>query len=183
MSATESQTKPGGIGQKAQAAAHAAAESIKSRATEAASQLKGSASNMVEERREQVAGKIGSVGSALDETARSVEGEDPNIAWLTQQAATRLQNAAEYVRTCSWDRLRDDGADFARRHPLAFFGGMFALGAVAGAVIKAGMQSAVSESDDTMASRQNEMDYVPPPSDVTVSPGTEEPFTTPTATI
>lgn len=181
MSASESQTTPGGIGQKAQAAAHSAAETIKSRAAEATARVKESATEMVQERRDQAADQIGSMGSALDESARSAEQEDPNIAWLTRQASSRLQQAAEYVRTCSWDRLRDDSADFARRHPVAFFGGMFALGAVAGAVIKAGTQAGLESKQRTAA---DDMDrVVPPESDTTVSPGTEEPYAAPTAAI
>ena len=181
MSATESQTTSGGIGQKAKEAAQAAADTIKSRAAETSTRVKDTATEMVHEHREQAADRIGSMGSALDESARSVEQEDPNIAWLTRQASSRLQDAAEYVRTCSWQRLRDDSADFARRHPVAFFGGMLALGALAGAVIKAGAQAGL---DSAQRSAADDMDHVvPPESDSVVSPGTEEPYATPTATI
>lgn len=181
MNPTESTTKPGGIGQKAQEAAHAAAETIKSRATEAGARVKETANEMVEQRRGQMADRIGSVGSALEETARSAEAEDPNLAWLTNQASSRLQQAADYVRSCSWQQLRDDSASFARRHPVAFFGGMFALGAAAGALIKAGMAGA-RESTDGLPAHEPERE-LPPESDVTLSPGTEEPYVAPTATI
>ena len=173
MSATGSETKPGGIGQKAQAAARTAADTIKTRAAEATTRVKDSASGMIDERRGEVADRIGGMGHALEETAHSVEAQDPNIAWLTEQASSRLQRAAEYVRSCSWEQLRGDSADLARRHPIAFFGGMFALGAAAGALIKAGTASVASTEDQFTPG-------APPPSDSTISPGTEEPYAAPT---
>lgn len=170
MSASESETRAGGIGQKAQAAARSAAETIKNRAAETAAQVKEAAADMAEERRHHMADSLGSVGSALHESAESSEKQDPNIAWLTREASSRLQRASEYMRVCSWQQLRDDSADFARRHPVAFFGGMFAIGAAAGALIKAGISSA-----GTVASDQTESG-LPPESEPTTSPGTEEPY-------
>lgn len=174
MSASESQTETG-IGRKAQAAVRTAADTIKDRASEATARVKESASDMVEQRRDDMADRIDGVGNALHETAHSVEGEDPNIAWLTEQASTRLQRAADYVRSCSWPKLREDAGDFARRHPIAFYGGLFALGAAAGALIKAGVQTA---SDAAPAGNDAPL---PPESETTVSPGTEEPYAAPTA--
>ncbi len=181
MNPTESTTKPGGIGQKAQEAAHAAADTIKARAAEAGARVKETANEMMEERRGQVADRIGGMGSALEETARSVESDDPNIAWLTNQASSRLQQAAEYIRSSSWQRLRDDSASFAHRHPVAFFGGMFALGAAAGALIKAGMSGA--QATPAGLPETEPQSELPPESDVTLSPGTEEPYAAPTAAI
>jgi hypothetical protein len=78
-------------------------------------------------------------------------GTDPNLAWFTEQAATRLQHAADYLRGCSWPQLRDDGARLARNHPVAFFGGLFVLGTLAGAAIKAATPTAADANDDDQA--------------------------------
>jgi hypothetical protein len=106
---------------------------------EAAERAKEAAADFADEQKERAADRIGGYGSALHETADSVRAEDPNIAWLTDQASSRLQLAADYVRNRSWSQLREDGADLARRHPVVFYGGMFVLGAAAGALIKAGL--------------------------------------------
>jgi hypothetical protein len=100
---------------------------------------KEAAAGFADDQKERAADRIGGYGSALRETADSVRAEDPNIAWLTDQASSRLQHAADYVRNSSWNQLREDGADLARRHPVVFYGGMFVLGAAAGALIKAGL--------------------------------------------
>lgn len=177
MSAAESENKPDGIAQKAQAAARSAAGTIKERAAETSAQLKDAATEMVEERRHQVADRIGGAGASLHETVRSVEAQDPNIAWFMEQASFRLQRAADYVRTCSWHQLRDDSASFARRHPVAFFGSMFAVGAAAGALVKAGISSGTTDDDESADPA------MPPEPDETIAPGmdADEPFAPPYA--
>lgn len=146
-----------GIGRKAQAAIHDVTTSIKGSASQAAARAREMAGEVAQEQQNHMAGKMDTVSAALDETAGSVRPQDPNIAWLTEQASARLQTAAEYVRSASWERLRHDGQDLARRHPWAFFGGMFAVGVVAGAIVKAGVQSGTSD-----AARQ-EPDLAPTP--------------------
>jgi hypothetical protein len=92
---------------------------------------------MVGERKSEVADRLGAYGSAIHKSAESIEGEDPNIAWLTHRAADRLNGIAEYVRSRDLQQLKGDAEDLARRHPAAFFGGMFVAGLVIGNVIKA----------------------------------------------
>lgn len=138
MSSFEPANEPSGVAQRAGQAARATAEKVRTTAAEATTRARETAAEFAGEQRDQAADRLSNYGSALEDAAESTRAQDPNIAWLTEQAAARLQQAAEYVRTCDWNRLRSDGADLARRHPVAFYSGMFLLGAVAGAVVKAG---------------------------------------------
>jgi hypothetical protein len=56
---------------------------------------KEAAAGFADDQKERAADRIGGYGSALRETADSVRAEDPNIAWLTDQASSRLQHAAD----------------------------------------------------------------------------------------
>jgi hypothetical protein len=119
---------------------------IGSAATEAATKVKEGAEKMVSDKKETVAERVGAYGSALHDSAKSFEQQDPNIAWLTHRAAEKLEGVANYVRDRDFTGLRDDAADLARRHPAAFFGGMCIAGLVLGSVIRAA-RSASQESE------------------------------------
>lgn len=123
-----------------------ATQQIKSAASETASRARSEAERMMTDKRDEAANRIGRYSSAIHESARSLENEDPNIAWFTHQAADRLDRVAEYVRSCNYSSVCHDVEDVARRHPALFFGGMFALGLVAGNMMKASRRS---EWDDT----------------------------------
>src|SRR5690606_21761859 len=98
-----------------------------------------------------VADRVGSYSSAIHESARSLEEQDPNIAWLTHRAAEGLESVANYVRDRDFSGLREDAASLARRHPAAFFGGMCIAGLVLGSVIRAARTSATeSESESSL---------------------------------
>jgi hypothetical protein len=115
-------------------------------ASDAASRVKEGAERMVTEKKTTVADRVGAYGSAIHESARSLEQQDPNIAWLTHRAAERLEGVANYVRDRDFAGLREDASNLARRHPAAFFGGMCVAGLILGSVIRAA-RSAADESD------------------------------------
>ncbi len=127
-------------------AARNTSQQIKTAAAETVSRAKETAERVATEKKEQTANRIGGYSSAIHESAKSLEEQDPNIAWFTHQAADRLQRVADYVRTQDFTALRRDGEDFARRHPGAFFGGMFAVGLVVGNLMKASRRKI---ADDT----------------------------------
>jgi hypothetical protein len=118
---------------------------VSAAAGEAASRVKEGAERMVQEKKTTVADRVGAYGSAMHDSARSLEQQDPNIAWLTHRAAERLESVANYVRDRDFAGLREDAASLARRHPAAFFGGMCVAGLVLGSVIRAA-RSASQES-------------------------------------
>ena len=126
-------------------------DQLKSTASEAASRVRDQASGMVDERRTQVADRIGTYGTAVHRSAEALEQDDPNIAWLTHQAADRIDRVADYVRNRDFQQLKHDAEDVARRHPAAFFGGMFVAGLVVGNLLKAtqrGTSSSHSQYED-----------------------------------
>ncbi len=123
--------------QKISRTAHDAADKLKSTASEKVSRVKQQAQGLVTEKKESAAGRIGGYSSALHESARSFEEQDPNIAHFAHLAADRVQRVADYVRSCDYTGLRRDAEDFARRHPAAFFGGLFTLGLILGNVATA----------------------------------------------
>ena len=84
---------------------------VSAAAGEAASRVKEGAERMVQEKKTTVADRVGAYGSAMHDSARSLEQQDPNIAWLTHRAAERLDSLATYVR----DRDLAGGAGVRRR--------------------------------------------------------------------
>lgn len=113
------------------------AQQIKSAAADTATRAREEAERLARERKEQAASRIGGYSSAMHESARSFEEQDPNIAHYTHRAADQLQHVADYVRNVDFTTIRQDAADIARRHPTAFFGGMFVFGLVVGNLLKA----------------------------------------------
>lgn len=133
---------PSSVGQTARAAA----SKIGAAASDAASKIKDGAEKMAADRKDRAAERVDTYSSAVHDTAKSLEEQDPNIAWLTHRAADKLESVATYVRTRDLRGLRDDAASLARRHPAAFFGGMCVAGLVLGGVIRAARQGDRSSS-------------------------------------
>jgi hypothetical protein len=150
---------------------------ISQTARDAASKMKGAAGNttarakeeaarFAAEKKEATASRIGSYSSAMHDTAQSLEEKDPNIAWFTHRAADRLQHIAEYMRNRDFSALRQDAEDMARRHPGAFYGGMFLAGLVVGNLVQASQRKLSDngnvgdmgyESDWSSRQRESEM--------------------------
>ena len=113
------------------------AAKVKSAAATTAIKAKHEAGRFVSEKKEEAASRVEGYGSALHESARSFDRQDPNIAWMTDRAADKLQSVADYMRTSDLARLRGDCEGFAHRHPAVFFGGLFFAGLMLGNAIKA----------------------------------------------
>lgn len=138
----------GGVLAEAKETLSATASKVKAAAADTAVRAKEQAERVVTEKKDTAAERIGGYSSAIHDTARSLEEKDPNIAWFTHRAADRLQNIADYVREHRFSDLRHDAEDLARRHPAAFFGGMFLAGLVLGNVVKASQRKAASSEHD-----------------------------------
>ena len=119
---------------------------IKSVASETAGRAKDQAQQIASETKQTAADRIGGYGSAMHESAKSFEQQDPNIAWATHQVAERIDRVADYVRNTDLDAMRQDAEDWARRHPVAFFGGLFIGGLIVGNLLKA-RQAAAAEAE------------------------------------
>lgn len=127
---------------------------IKSAATETASRAKTEAQRLASDTKETTANRLGGYSSAFHESARSFEQQDPNIAWATHRIADRVDAIADYVRTRDLGEMKTDAENFARRHPVAFFGGLVIAGLVIGNLLKA-RQPAEEASDETSTSEPN----------------------------
>jgi hypothetical protein len=128
--------------------AKSTARRVKTATRETAERARTEAERIATEKKQDTAQRIDTYGNAIHESARSLERDDPNIAWLTHRAADRLQNVANYVRTQDFGALRRDAEDVARRHPAAFFGGMFVVGLFLGNILKAHRPAGVEETDN-----------------------------------
>ncbi len=127
--------------------AHSAQEvgrALKSAASDCASGLKAGAARVTQARKDAAVERIDGLGQSIDETARALEEKDPNIAWFAHRAAERVQRVADYLRERDFASLREDCSDLARRHPAAFFGGLFVAGLVVGNMLKATARGAAS---------------------------------------
>jgi hypothetical protein len=147
--ADEGGSGTGAIAQAKQAVSQTARETatrLKTTASQTASRAKEEAQRIAEQKKETVASRVDNYGSALHDSAKSLEEQDPNIAWFTHRAADRLQNVADYVRARDFTALRQDAEGIARRHPAAFFGGMFVAGLVLGSLLTASRRQ---PSDDS----------------------------------
>lgn len=144
--------------------AREAAAKVKTVAADTAAKARGEAERLVGEKKETAADRIGGYSSAIHDSAKSLEESDPNIAWFTHQAADKLQSVADYVRSRDFAGLKDDCCGVARRHPAAFFGGMFVAGLLIGNLMKASARpreetdSSFDFDDADWRRRQNE-DY------------------------
>lgn len=128
------------VAEQAQDLKTAAAEKtgqLRAAASSTVSRAKAETARIARDKKTAAADRIGGYSSAVHETAKSLEEKDPNIAWFAHRAADRLEQVADYVRTRDLPELRADVATVARRHPAAFFGGLFVAGLLVGNLVKA----------------------------------------------
>lgn len=132
--------------------AREAASKVRSAVSDTTTRAKAEAERFASEKKTTAADHLHNYSSAVQDSARSLEEKDPNLAWFTHRAADKLQDISDYVRDRDFSTLRHDAEGLARRHPAAFFGGMFLAGLLLGNVVKASRRKAESDdSDDTGA--------------------------------
>lgn len=112
------------------------ADDAKRAANNALAQAKERAASMCEEQKKSAAEHINRYSTALRDSAKSVQDEDPNIAYYANMAAERIERVADYVRSTDLEGLQHDAEDVARHHPAVFMGGMFLAGIVLGGLIR-----------------------------------------------
>lgn len=146
-----------------QDSARRAKDTVKTSVTEAGTRLKQQAGETAEQKKREAADRLHGYSSAIHESAQAFENEDPNIAHFTHQAADKLQGVADYVRDSDFRSLKTDAENLARRHPVAFFGGLFIGGLVIGNLLKASGQrnSSGTSSPDEFAFDEGHSDYDP----------------------
>lgn len=80
------------------------------------------------------AGQLGDVANALRRSSQDLDGSP--AAQYVNKAAEQIDRVARYVRTADVDDMKRTVEDFARREPLIFLGGAFALGMIGARFLK-----------------------------------------------
>jgi hypothetical protein len=83
---------------------------------------------------ERSAGELGNVANALRRSSQDLDGSP--AAQYVNKAADQIDRVAQYVRTANLDDMRQSVESFARREPLLFLGGAFALGMIGARFLK-----------------------------------------------
>ncbi len=104
---------------------------------------------------------LDSVAQSLHDTSGGMRDQQPQIASLADQAASRVEGFSSYLRDHDMNDVVRDAEDYARREPLIFLGAAFAVGFIAARFLKAsspnhatGQYKGNSRSDGRQASYQ-----------------------------
>jgi ElaB/YqjD/DUF883 family membrane-anchored ribosome-binding protein len=96
--------------------------------------------------RQRAAGALhGVADSLLNGSGEAAEGASRYI----RQAGERVQRAADWLEHADVEELTQRTEEFARRQPVVFIGGAFALGLIAARVLKGSRRGAHGTSGDT----------------------------------
>ena len=116
-------------------------QDVRQRAEQTAStvveQVQQVAETNVATQKDRAAETLGTVAQTLRDTSSSMREQQPQIASLAEQAATRVEDISNYVREHDIRDFVGEAERFARREPLIFLGGAFAVGFLAARFLKA----------------------------------------------
>lgn len=136
-SSASASSKTGDIKSAVAGKAREAAAELREQSSSAVENLKQTGSDYAAERKEEASERIEGYGRELRDAAENFDERDPNIAWATHRIADRLIKLGDYVRDRDLQGLWNDAEDVARKHPVAFIGGMFIAGAAMGTLVRA----------------------------------------------
>jgi ElaB/YqjD/DUF883 family membrane-anchored ribosome-binding protein len=122
------------------------ASTLVTQAQQVASQV---ASTQVSSQKERAASTLDAVAKTLYETGAGIREQQPQIAGIADEAASRVVDASAYLREHDLRDLVKETESFARREPLIFLGAAFALGFVAARFIKASAPDQSRSSTNT----------------------------------
>jgi len=111
-------------------------------AANVASHTKELLSTELTTRTERSASELDNVANALRQTSVQLEG---TTAQYMEKAAEQIERVSEYVRSANVKDIGRTVEDFARREPLLFLGGAFALGLLGARFLK----SSAGRPDET----------------------------------
>lgn len=115
-----------------------ASRKVRRSATEAAERLRDEGLAVFSRQRSAAAEELTHLRDALEAASEKLsEQDDHRIADVTQVAADRLDAVAEYLRERDLGTLASDLSRAARRRPVLFYGGLFAVGVAASRFFKA----------------------------------------------
>ena len=109
----------------------------KSTAGEVVGQAKDVATTKISDQKEQAADSLGAVADTLRQTTEQLRGQNLGpLVGIADSAATQLEDLSRYLRDSNVDDLVRDVEGFARRQPVLFLSGAFALGLLAARFLK-----------------------------------------------
>jgi ElaB/YqjD/DUF883 family membrane-anchored ribosome-binding protein len=119
---------------------------VKQKAEETAStiatQAQQVATTQLNSQKERAASTLDAVAQSLSQASDSMRDQQPQIASIADQAVTRINDASTYVREHDLRDFVSETEQFARREPLMFLGGAFAIGFAAARFLKASSPTA-----------------------------------------
>ena len=122
-----------------------AAEDVRYKAEETAStlvdQAQQVASAQANSQMTRAASLLDGVAQSLYETSTSMREQQPQIASVADQAASRVEGFSSYLRDHDMNDVVRDAESYARREPLIFLGAAFAVGFIAARFLKASSPS------------------------------------------
>lgn len=111
-------------------------------ATESVGQIAGRAADVglqrADQGKDEAAHTITRLASSMRQVSTDLEGDQPAIAGVARTAAEQVERLATYMERTDTRQIVNTVEDAARRQPLLFLGGAFALGVVAARLLKAG---------------------------------------------
>ena len=117
------------------------ASDVQDKAEETAStlvdQAQQVASTQANSQMTRAASVLDGVAQSLYETSTNMRDEQPQIASVADQAASRVEGFSSYLRDHDMNDVVRDAEGYARREPLIFLGAAFAAGFIAARFLKA----------------------------------------------
>jgi hypothetical protein len=108
--------------------ARSVAGNLRSEASSFASGATEKARSLAEDQKNAGAERLSTIASAVDRAAGDLEEASPHTARLIRQAAARVEDLSSNLQNRSVEDLVDSARYYARRQPLAVFGGAVVAG-------------------------------------------------------
>ena len=102
---------------------------------------KSTATRQADSQRARAAMTLRGAADAMRQVSDRIRQDEPSVASVTAMAADRTQDVARYLQQTDVNDMIRGVEDFARRQPLLFLGGAFALGLLGSRLLKASMPS------------------------------------------
>lgn len=111
-------------------------------ASESVGQIAGRAADLglqrADQGKDQAAQTISRLAGSMRQVSTDLQGDQPQIAGVARTAAEQAERLASYMERTDARQMITTVEDAARRQPLLFLGGAFAIGLVAARLLKAG---------------------------------------------
>jgi hypothetical protein len=132
-----------GTGEQLRQTAGEAVDQVKDQAGQLADQAREQATTRLEDQKDRATGGLGTVADAVRQTGQQLRQQDQGaVAQYVEGAANQIERLAGYLRGRDVTELIDEVEDFARRQPMVFLGGAFALGLLGARFLKSSGRAA-----------------------------------------